>query len=278
LRRKTLAMTPTVTPFLRWAGSKRQLLPKLSRYYTPGRRYFEPFVGSAALFFAVHPMRAVLSDINLDLIETFVRIRDNFRGVSTALEELSTGEKSYYSLRALDPKSLDPLQRAARFIFLNRYCFNGLYRTNLSGKFNVPFSPTKTGALPSREHLEACSRRLSKSKLVCSDFEDILLSEVRAGDFVYLDPPFAVENRRVFRQYGPTTFGFADLERLGKLLCELHERGAHFVLSYAYCSESRRTFNQWKTRRVYTQRNIAGFAKHRRRAVELIVSNIEEVY
>jgi DNA adenine methylase len=264
-----------INPFLRWAGSKRRLLPKLAAYWSHEReRYVEPFVGSAALFFAIRPPQALLTDINSDLIETFARIRDEPAKVHGRLVRLPLGRESYYSLRATDPASLKPADRAARFIFLNRFCFNGLYRTNTKGAFNVPYAPVGTGRLPSWEQLQACSRLLATSDLRDGDFEKILLENVKRTDFVYLDPPYAVQNRRVFRQYGPDTFGTSDLKRLSVVLNEIDARGAHFVLSYAWCREANQAFKNWPTRRVYAQRNIAGFARHRRRAAELIVSNV----
>ena len=114
---------------------------------------------------------------------------------------------------------------------------------------------------------------LRRATIVEGDFEKILSDVVRKGDFVYLDPPYAVGNRRVFRQYGPQSFGLADLERLQAVLEEIHARGARFVLSYAWCSEAKRMFSRWSQCRVYTQRNIAGFSQHRRKAAELTLSN-----
>lgn len=121
----------------------------------------------------------------------------------------------------------------------------------------------------------SCAKLLQRATLECDDFEPILLKHAKRGDFVYLDPPYAVGNRRVFKQYGPHSFGTADLARLQDILRVLDERGAEFVLSYAYCKEALNVFSGWSLRRVYAQRNISGFAKHRRRAAEVIVSNVE---
>jgi DNA adenine methylase len=166
------------------------------------------------------------------------------------------------------------LDRAARFIYLNRHCFNGLYRTNKNGQFNVPFSAARPGRLPTWEELWEASRALKVADLKEADFGKIL-TKVKKGDFVYLDPPYAVDNRIIFNQYGPQTFGLEDIERLRECLTEIHQKGAHFVLSYAFCREARAAFDKWHMRKVFTQRNISGFAKHRRRAAELIISNIE---
>jgi DNA adenine methylase len=268
---------PTAASILRWAGSKRKLLPELIPYWGHGqRRYIEPFAGSAALFFALKPKRALLSDINSELIKTLTVVRDNPTAVYKHVSRYPVGQESFYRLRALDPTVLSPVERAARFLFLNRFCFNGLYRTNENGHFNVPYSSQKTGGIPPWEQFSQAAMLLKRAVLKCGDFESVLLSAVGMGDFVYLDPPYAVGNRRIFRQYGSHTFGLQDLNRLNAVLREIQTRGAHFVLSYAYCREAKETFADWTSRRVYAQRNISGFARHRRRAAELIVTNINQ--
>jgi DNA adenine methylase len=176
-------------------------------------------------------------------------------------------------LRATDPSTLDPIRRAARFLYLNRYCFNGLYRTNTSGRFNVPYAPSKSGKLPDWDAFSAAALLLSRAKLLEADFEDVLLKHVRAGDFVYLDPPYAVQNRRVFRQYDAVSFGVDDLERLAVALHALDATGARFLVSYAFCKEAIAAFKGWRITKTFVHRNISGFAQHRRLAAELLVSN-----
>lgn len=264
-----------VVPILRWAGSKRKLLPKLIPYWGDGySRYIEPFAGSASLFFALRPAEAVLSDTNNELIEALDLIREDARAVYRKLMKFPVNKSSYYRIRSLNSQRLTPTARAARFIFMNRFCFNGLYRTNSSGRFNVPFASHGTGDLPAWETFRLAASILQRATIRCEDFEAAVRDCVRYGDFVYLDPPYAVGNRRIFRQYGPHTFGLDDLERLAHVLNEIDIRGAHFVLSYAYCREAMTAFDRWPKRRVLTNRNISGFAKHRRRATELIISNI----
>ena len=261
-------------PFLRWAGSKKQLLSKLLSYWdNRHERYIEPFMGSASLFFAIQPRKAILSDINSELVETFIAVRDNPDKVYRSLIEIPRGRDSYYRVRAQATSELDSIARAARFIFLNRFCFNGLYRTNKAGRFNVPFSFSKTGDLPTRLHLEACASFLLSADLRCGDFEKVLLDEVRAGDFVYLDPPYAISNHRIFLQYGPQTFGVTDIQRLKRVLNVIEGRGVNFVLSYASCAEALEAFGTWDIKEVFVRRNIAGFVKDRRLAKELIFSN-----
>ncbi len=260
-------------PFLRWAGSKRKQIPALSEFWnTDYRRYIEPFAGSACLFFAVSPRHALLTDINDDLVTTYNAVRDHHRAVSNRLQSLSRGKRNYYKIRNDRLADLDPIDAAARFIYLNRYCFNGLYRTNGDGRFNVPYSAARVGHLSTPDELRKASTALKVATIRSADFE-ATLAEARSGDFVYLDPPFAVGNRRMFRQYGPSCFGLDDLVRLAKQLHTLDGRGVSFVLSYAHCREALDHFGTWPRRRVYVQRNIAGFSKHRRRAGEIIFSN-----
>lgn len=230
-------------------------------------------MGSACLFFAIQPQKALLSDINAELVETFTVVRDHPRALYNRLIRIRKGKRNYYKLRDMNPAEMGSLDRAARFIFLNRYCFNGLYRTNQAGEFNVPFSASRPGRLPTWEELWGASHALKNAELRESDFGKVLTT-VRKGDLVYLDPPYAVENRTIFRQYGPQTFGLDDIERLRDSLVEIDKRGAHFVLSYAFCREAKEAFDKWNMRKIFTQRNISGFAKHRRRAAELIISNI----
>lgn len=265
---------PSIRPFLRWAGSKRKLIPHLAPYWGLGHtRYLEPFMGSACLFFRLQPTSAVLSDTNRELIETFEMVRSHPDVIYDQLIALPRTEEHYYEVRKRNLLELSALERAVRFLYLNRNCFNGLYRTNTLGQYNVPFSGIKTGDYPSREDFHAAAHLLTSAELLHGDFENVLTREVRKGDFVYLDPPYAVENRRVFRQYGPHTFGLADLERLANLLLEIHNREAKFVLSYAECPEAINVFRRWNTRAVQTQRNISGFVQHRRKDTELLVTN-----
>jgi DNA adenine methylase len=218
----------------------------------------------------------VLADINQDLMATYRALRLDPRAVHRELMRLPLGRKAYYKIRAIQPTQLPLPRRAAHFIYLNRFSFNGLYRTNAAGMFNVPFSGSRTGSLPSEEHLTFISHLLRRVKLRAGDFANILDREVQRGDFVYLDPPYAVSNRRLFRQYGPDTFGLDDLSRLRDVLNVIDRRGAYFLLSYASSNEANEYFGHWPRRRVTVQRNIAGFARSRRRAVEFLFTNLQD--
>lgn len=260
-------------PFLRWAGSKRRLLPRLASYWDNGfSRYIEPFMGSAALFFEINPSSAILSDMNSELVETFIAVRNHPRALYNRLLRFPMGKDAYYRIRQKDSSKLTRLDRVARFIYLNRFCFNGLYRTNKKGQFNVPYAASKTGRLPSLKELYAAAKALSVAQIKTADFEETL-QNIQPGDFVYMDPPYAVQNQRIFRQYGPNCFGTEDLNRLASTLPFIDHCGATFLVSYAMCREALDAFKGWNIRRAQTQRSIAGFSRHRRKALELLVSN-----
>jgi DNA adenine methylase len=234
----------------------------------------EPFAGSAALFFEINPQKAVLGDLNADLVEMYHCVCGHPLAIHRALLRLHIGKRAYYQIRKQDPAGLCPVARAARFIYLNRYCFNGLYRTNQQGAFNVPHSGSRTGCLPTLHELRIVAKALSRATIIHADFETTV-DRARAGDFVYLDPPFAVSNRRVFRQYDPASFGLDDLQRLADALVEIDKRRATFLVSYAMCREALEAFGQWRVRRTFTSRSVAGFSRYRRKAVELLVTNDE---
>jgi DNA adenine methylase len=266
-------MTAQAKSFLRWAGSKRKQLPILSRFWSPDfTRYVEPFMGSACLCFELQPTKALLGDLNYDLVRTFIAVRDHPLAVANRISKLPLGKRSYYSIRNELLSDMDPLDAAARFIFLNRFCFNGLYRTNEAGRFNVPFAPSRTGKLATAEDLKGAARVLRCCTIKHADFES-LLARTKSGDLVYLDPPYAVGNRRVFRQYGPSSFGLHDLQRLATSLELMNARNVKFLLSYADCSEAAAYFTRWPCKKMFIQRNIAGFSDHRRKAGEVLFSN-----
>lgn len=264
----------SLRPLLRWAGSKKKLVPKLSSYWNPAAsKYIEPFFGSGALYFSLCPARAVLGDLNSELVDMYRTLRDRPDDVYDVLCEIEPCKEHYLTLRALIPKDLIDVQRCARFLYLNRYCFNGLFRTNRAGHFNVPYSGRRTGQMPSRVEFLAVAQQLHAAELLCGDFDDVVRASAEPGDFVYLDPPYAVSNVRIFKQYGPDVFGLDDLIRLRRLLEDLDGRGVSFVLSYASCEEADHLFKEWSAESMVVKRNIAGFAKHRRAVPEVIYSN-----
>lgn len=261
-------------PFLRWAGSKRKIIPILRSYWKKKhRRYLEPFAGSACLFFSLNPPRAILGDINSELIATYLEVKYRVEDVIEHLGMLHQSKKQYLALRSADPSSLRPPARAARFIYLNRFCFNGLYRTNLQGRFNVPYSGDRCGSLPAGDALRRCSRRIRRARLTNGDFESVLKHAER-GDLVYMDPPFAVRARRVFREYDPATFTHHDTERLRSWMERLAAARISFVVSYAESDEADVLRKGFACQTVAVRRNIAGFAANRVLRKEVLISNM----
>jgi DNA adenine methylase len=262
-------------PFLRWAGSKRRLLPILQTFWTEKhKRYVEPFAGSACLFFAIKPPKAILGDLNAELIATFIEVKYRIGAVLKELKTLRPSDREEYKrLRAIDISTMTPPARAARFVYLNRYCFNGIYRTNLLGQFNVPYSGVRCGAIPSDEVFQKCSNRLRRARFVNGDFENVL-KHAEKGDLVYMDPPFAVRARRVFRQYDPSTFTSEDISRLRGWMERLNAARINFVVSYAESDEADVLRRNFSYETVSVRRNIAGFAGHRALTNELLISNI----
>jgi len=260
-------------PFLRWAGSKRQLLLRLTGYW-PGDhvRYVEPFAGSACLFFHLQPSQAVLGDMNWELIITMRAVQSDVSGVLSYLRGLPRGSRAYYRIRSVNPRTLGEIQVAARFIYLNRFCFNGLYRTNTWGEFNVPYGPPTSHAEFDEDLIGRASQLLQRVSFVHGDFEKTV-AVARSGDFVYLDPPYVLSTRRVFAEYGPQSFSSTDLPRLQTVLHSLDAKGVTFVITYADSREGRCLLAKWNPVRVQTRRNIAGFAADRRKSYELFATN-----
>jgi DNA adenine methylase len=268
----TEELRPARRSFLRWAGSKKKLIPRLEKFWGEGySRYVEPFAGSACLFFALDPSKAVLGDNNTELINVYRMLRNAPERMHRRLVSIPRERESYYRWRAKDPRKLDSETRALRFVYLNHNCFNGIYRTNTDGRFNVPFG-SKLATYLSRDEFIGCAEALTNVRFVAGDFENTL-AEVARGDFVYLDPPYAVSSRRVFRQYGKKPFDVDDVERLASELKRIHKLGAHFVVSYADCREARALASDWNSQKFLVQRHIAGFSDHRTRAFEWIIYN-----
>lgn len=235
-------------------------------------RYLEPFAGSSCFFFAVQPDNAILADKNQELIESYEVLREDPLQLFTSVSALPRNKTTYYYERSRDPSKLSRFERAVRFIYLNRNCFNGIYRTNMSGQFNVPFGGGRTGAEISLQEITACAHALKSATLRCWDFGQTLRC-AKKDDFVYIDPPYAVSGRRVFREYGTKIFNLDDVERLRCHLMKLNERGAEFLVSYADSSEGREIASDWSSRRIRVARQVAGFSGSRRKAYELLISN-----
>jgi DNA adenine methylase len=260
-----------IRPFLRWAGSKKQIVSQLEQFWQNGPRYVEPFAGSACLFFRLQPAKALLGDLNSELISTYRTVRDKVDSVHDVLSTYHNSVSHYRRIRSLPPSSLSMSERAARFIYLNRFCFNGLYRTNQRGEFNVPYGGKKSGELPTLAHLRDCARLLKRARLVTGSFERTL-EFARVGDFVYMDPPFSVAARRVFKEYNASVFTDEDLRVLRSWMAKLASAGISFLVSYAQSDEAQYLADGFSSRKVMVRRHIAGAFSNRVRSEEMLIS------
>ena len=256
---------------IRWAGSKRLLMPALlQRIPQQMNFYIEPFAGSACLFFHIAPARAILGDINKDLINTYNILQKSPRTLHRAVARIDRTPTEYYRIRQQAPDNLSEFEQAVRFLYLNRNCYNGVYRTNSKGQFNVPMG-RKTGALPSADAFEQASRIMREARFVACDYKSVLALASK-GDFVYLDPPYTSSRYR--GEYGPGAFS-AQLEpELLSCLADLDARKINFMLSYTVSDEVLKGASKyWKIENLHVRRHVAGFAKHRILADEIVVRN-----
>lgn len=220
-------------PPLKWAGGKTQLLSELiAKMPKNYGRYIEPFFGGGALFFAVRPLGAVIADSNPELINLYRAITDDVQNVIEHLARYKNTENGFYKVRAQDWTKLSSAEAAARTIFLNRTCFNGLYRVNRRGQFNVPFGHYKNPKILDVKALEAASYLLRDSVIVCGDYKAVLRDHARPGDFVFLDPPYLpVSEYADFKRYTKEQFYEEDHVELATEIERLHELGCHTILT-----------------------------------------------
>jgi len=272
---KMSTMTDTkVKPVFRWAGSKRQILPKLASL-TPefSGRYIEPFCGSACLFLAINPARSVLGDVNQHLISTYMLLKAKPEAIAALLETWTADKDTYLELRSR-PTGLDAVFDAAKFIYLNRYCFNGVYRENLKGQFNVPYGGYRTGQLPNMEDLRKFSIRLQNTELYCGDFSKIV-HNASAADFVYLDPPYYYGSVRNRGEYGWNAFSDDDVDRLVEDVRRADERGVRILISYNQAHSLRKALPGWRLTYAPVRRSIAGFSRSRKSVREYQLRNYD---
>ena len=272
-----------VKPIVKWAGGKSRLLPELLKR-VPGeiRTYAEPFAGGAALFFALAASaergrrsfkRAILSDENQELVACYRAVRENVDGVIEALRDYRYDKDLFYETRDRDPRAMTDVNRAARLIFLNHTCFNGLWRVNASGRFNVPFGRYKNPRILDEEGLRAASAAFARTEVMHGDFA-LATRKLGRGDFVYFDPPYApVSKTASFTAYAREGFDASDQERLLDEFRALHERGALAMLSNADTKEMRALYKQFAVHIVYAPRSINSDGAKRGNARELLVTS-----
>jgi DNA adenine methylase len=269
-------------PFLKWAGGKGQILPQLAKFF-PDKfgRYFEPFAGSSAVFFHLArergPFPATLVDLNAELINCFETVRDHLGELIPKLRyhEGKHEEKYYYKLRSTKPDSLQKIERAARFIYLNKTCYNGLYRVNSRGEFNVPIGSYKNPKIFDERNLNGASLALRGISLMAGHFS-IVRQQAKAGDFIYFDPPYYTESSG-FTGYAVAASGQADFSAFDHLMLrnvtdELLERGCHVVVSNSDTRFIRHLYRGYKRHGVEARRFINCNGSGRQPVRELVIT------
>lgn len=252
-------------PFLKWAGGKTQLLDELlSRAPLSFNRYIEPFVGGGAMFFALRPERALIADSNGELINVYRQVADNVDMVIKKLAAYRNTEDCYYSARELDWESMEPYEAAARTIFLNKTCFNGLYRVNHKGQFNVPYGWRRNPKICDVETLYAASEALQNAEIVCGDYIATLETYAQSGDFLFLDPPYIpVSKYSDFKRYTKEQFSEDDHRALAEVVKRMHKRGCYVLLTNSNHPLVHELYADFKVEVVQTKRNISCNGKKR---------------
>ena len=279
--RKILASTDGACrpyPILKWAGGKSQLLVSLNPLIPDNfKRYFEPFVGGGAMFFNLVGDRAglsaYLSDYNSELINCYQAVRENVESVIKALKKHRNESDYFYRVRSIDPASLSSVERAARLIYLNKTCFNGLYRVNRQGQFTVPFGSYKNPRTCDESNLRLASQALQKVHLKSAHFSQVL-RHARRGDFVYFDPPYqplsATSN---FTSYTSRCFGEEDQRQLAEIVRQLDKRGCSVMLSNSDNRFIRELYSDFRIETVWASRAINCKGNRRGRISELVILN-----
>lgn len=261
-----------IKPFLKWAGGKRWFVHRYAHLFPQTfDRYIEPFLGSGAAFFSLSQTQAILGDANPDLINAYAAIKSNWKLVYRYLKEhhLNHSHDYYYLIRA--KKMTSAYSRAAQFIYLNRTCWNGLYRVNLKGVFNVPIG-TKSTVVFEDDHFDLISERLKSAVLMVSDFER-LIDSAGKGDFIFVDPPYTVRhNHNAFIKYNEKLFSWFDQIRLFQALKRAKNRGASILGTNAY-HQSVRDLYEGEFNTICVSRNspISSKASSRRNFDELVI-------
>ena len=270
-------------PFLKWAGGKSQLLSQYSELFPKTyRNYYEPFLGGGAVFFNLRPKRSFLSDINLEVINVYRCIRDQVDEIITQVHHhyLRHDESYYYDVRSRIDETAEwfwvgnNVERAARILYLNKTCFNGLYRENSKGHFNVPIGRYKNPSIYDPDLLRACAKQLKMVRIEPVGFEDVLRRARSSNDFVYFDPPYQPLNQTSnFTSYTRYSFGEADQIRLRDTFERLRDRGVHVMLSNSDCEFIRDLYSGFNIHTIYASRHINSQGSKRGKITEVLVTS-----
>lgn len=266
-------------PFLKWAGGKARLLDDLRAWLPPKsfKRYFEPFLGGGAFFFDLAPSEAFLGDSNAELINCYAVVKEKTEDLIRALEDFQISESDFYKVRALDPEKLPQIIRAARLIYLNKTCYNGVYRVNKRGQFNTPFGRSTNVALADAANLTAAGKLLQRANLFCADYREVLKIAGK-GDFVYLDPPYVPVGRfSDFKRYTKEQFYASDHEHLAQEFRRLSNKGCYVLLSNSFNKETLKLYSGFAQRTVRMRRFVNCKGEGRGYVNELLISNYEPI-
>ena len=269
-------------PFLKWAGGKRQLLPTIRKYIPQySGSYYEPFIGAGAVLFDIQPPVGIINDSNTELINCYQVVRDSIDELIVNLRQHKNDKDYYYAIRDLDRephyKKLDPVQRASRIIYLNKTCFNGLFRVNSAGQFNVPFGRYHNPKIVDETVLRAVHRYLAAKnvQILNLDFEQSV-KNAKKGDFIYFDPPYdPVSDTSSFTGYDLNGFGKSEQQRLRDVYQKLSDKGCFVLLSNSATDFILNLYQDYSIVKVAATRNINSVATGRGKIDEVLVMNYD---
>ena len=256
-------------PLIKWPGGKRTLASRIREYFPSSfGTYYEPFFGGGAVYFSVAPPKAILADINEDLINAYIHIRDDSEALIAVLKKYKNSESAYYKVRSAIPTH--SIERAARFLYLTRLSFNGIHRVNLKGEFNVPYGYKEHLSPVDATHLAAASLALKDTTLLVADFE-LSTAKAKKGDVVYFDPPYTVAHaNNGFVKYNERIFSWHDQERLAGHAKNLAKRGCRVVVSNADHASIHSLYEDFDCEIIERSSVIAASGAHRRTVSECI--------
>lgn len=272
-----------VTPVVKWVGGKRQILDKIIKYVPKNfTTYHEPFIGGGAVLFGIQPNKAVVNDINGDLINLYQIIKDSVEDLIQDLRKHKNEEEYFYLVRELDRDKekygqLTPVAKASRVIFLNKTCYNGLFRVNRAGEFNSPFGNYKNPNIVNEITLKAVSKYFNKANIIFNnkDYEEVLMS-VRKGSFVYLDPPYdPISDTASFTGYDKGGFDRDEQTRLKRVCDRLNEKGINFLISNSATELIFELYKNYKIEIIQAKRTINSNPNKRGEIDEVLVRNFE---
>ncbi|MCG6187236.1 DNA adenine methylase [Maribellus maritimus] len=269
-----------ITPFLKWVGGKRQIIPTISKLIPKNLpNYYEPFIGGGALLFHLQPSKAVINDCNTELITVYEVIRDNVEELIEDLKKHKNEESYFYKIRAIDRtdeyKDLSKIKKASRVIFLNKTCYNGLYRVNSSGEFNSPFGKYKNPKIVNEITLRAVSKYLNSNdiNIFNQDFEEVLIN-IKEGSFVYFDPPYdPISKSSNFTGYSHNGFNEEEQIRLRNLCDKINHQGISFLLSNSATPFILELYKDYDITFVKANRSINSVANRRGEIDEVLIRN-----